>query len=296
MAMFMQQNSSPLFLSSRLSGETGAKVHLKLELYSATGSYKDRMASCAVADAIDAGASKVVVTSSGNQGLAIASASRAKGLSCTVLSTEGISPIYRTELLKQNAELVTLPDMSARSKKFRELVADGYFPLSVDPDDRGRTEQLGKRGYEAIAYETVETLGHSPDFFVMPVCYGDGVSGILRGFQNLSREKGTSVPWFFMVRATVKDGPIAYSIVTDRTTPEVTEVESQLLGESIFLNNDEFELSQKLGRDENLNLEAAAAGPLIALKKACQKLKNACENKSFVLLLTAVNRVQDGDG
>jgi len=280
---------SPTLLNERLTQEIGVPVYLKPEIHSATGSYKDRMAAAAVEEAKAAGASRAVLTSSGNQGVAIAYAAKEAGLPCLVVSTKHILPIYREELERLGAELETVPDMQARSACFHEKVAEGYFPLSVVPEDRGKEIQAGKSGYAAIAREILEELGKAPEFLILPVCFGDGCSGILKGFQALAEERGTAIPRFILLRAT-SDVDIAYSITADITTPEVAWVEETTHGRSIFYQHEDFVEAERLARNEGLDLEPCAAIPLLAVQQLNAEDPDLFKNCTVVLLLTARNR------
>lgn len=285
----MSQPASPTTFSPSLSKTYGARIYLKPEIHSATGSYKDRMAAAAVEEALRAGATKAAVTSSGNQGIAIARAAQAAGLPLLVVATQHILPFYRDELRRFGAELQTVPDMKARSDVFHERVAAGYFPLSVVPEDRGQKTQAGKSGYAAIAREIVDALGAAPDFLILPVCFGDGCSGILRGFQELARERDTGIPKFFMIRAKNTED-VAFSITADLTTPEVAATLEATGGWDTYFTNEEFLLAQRLGREEGLDLEPAAAAPFLALRKWAAESPGIPAGASVVLLFTAINR------
>ena len=286
----MSTPASPTTFSPALSREFAAKVHLKPEIHGATGSYKDRIGPAAVAEALAAGAAKVVVTSSGNQGLAIAHAARAAGVPCLVLATQDILPVYKQELRRLGADLQLVPDMKARSALLHEKIAAGYFPLSVAPEDRGRAVQSGKSGYAAIAREIVAALGAAPDYLILPVCFGDGCSGILRGFAEMARERGTGIPIFIMARAKNTE-EVAFSITADITTPEVATTLAATRGASLFFRNEEFLEAQRLGRAEGLDLEPAAAGPFLALRKFAAH-PGLPADSTVVLLLTALNRAE----
>lgn len=279
---------SPTIFSPALSQEFNAKVYLKPEIHSATGSYKDRLGPAAVAEAIQAGATKVVVTSSGNQGLAIAHAARAAGIPCLVLATQHILPVYRDALRDLGADLQTVPDMQARTVALHEKIKEGWFPVSVAPEDRGRRTQPGKSGYAAIAREIVDALGAAPDFLILPVCFGDGCAGILLGFQQLARERGTAIPKFIMVRATYAED-VAFSITSDITTPEVASTLEATCGVSMYFKNADFLEAQRLGRAAGLDLEASAAAPFLALRRCAADLgfPPGC---TAVLLCTAKHR------
>ncbi len=286
----MSDPVSPTLFSSALSKETGATVYVKAEIYSATKSYKDRMATSAVQEALRAGATRAVVTSSGNQGIAIAHAARTAGLPCLVIATKHILPVYRDTLQNLGAALQIVPDMQARSELFHQRIAEGYFPLSVVAADRGKKVQAGKSGYSAIAREIVDALGAAPDFLILPVCFGDGSSGILRGFQEMARERGTRIPKFLMVRARSTEEKVAFSITSDITTPEVASTIEATGGSWMYFNNEEFLEAQRLGREQGLDLEPAAAGPFLALRKWAAESPGIPQGSSIVLLLTAANR------
>ena len=279
---------SPTTFSSELSREFGIQVYFKPEIHSATGSYKDRLGPAAIAEAMQAGAAKVVVTSSGNQGLAIAHAARAAGLPCLVLATQHILPVYRDALRDLGAELQTVPDMAARTAALHAKIAEGWFPVSVAPEDRGQRTQPGKRGYAAIAREIVEALGAAPDFLILPVCFGDGCAGILLGFQQLARERGTAIPKFVMIRARSSED-VAFSITADATTPEVAATLAATAGVSMFFLNPDFREAQRLGREAGLDLEASAAAPFLALRKYAAD-PGFPPGSTVVLLFTAKHR------
>ena len=279
---------SPTTFSPELSKEFGLQVYFKPEIHSATGSYTDRLGPAAIAEAMQAGAAKVVVTSSGNQGLAIAHAARAAGLPCLVLATQHILPVYRDALRDLGAELQTVPDMAARTAALHAKIAEGWFPVSVAPEDRGQRTQPGKRGYAAIAREIVEALGAAPDFLILPVCFGDGCAGILLGFQQLARERGTAIPKFVMIRARSSED-VAFSITADATTPEVAATLAATAGVSMYFLNPDFREAQRLGREAGLDLEASAAAPFLALRKYAAD-PGFPPGSTVVLLFTAKHR------
>lgn len=289
----MSDPVSPTEFSPVLSRQTGARVYLKPEIHSPTGSYKDRMATAAVAEALQAGASRVVLASSGNQGIAIAHAAKAVNLPCLVVSTKHIPSFYRNELQRLGASLEIMPDMKGRSDRFHERVAEGFFPLSVVPEDRGKKVQAGKSGYAAIAREIVDALGTAPDLLILPVCFGDGCSGILQGFRGIAREHPIHIPPFHMIRAENTED-LAFSITTDITTPEVAATLEATRGSWVFFRNHDFLEAQRLAREQGLDLEPAAAAPLLALLRLAEHAPDKLIDRTVVLLFTAVNREPGG--
>ncbi len=282
----MSKHLSPTYLDQALSDHFGVRVYLKPEIYSATGSYKDRMAVFAVRRAVADGATRVVVASSGNQGYAIAHAARAAGLECVVVTTEDMLPFYRQAIRGVGATLQMAPAMESRAAVLQEVARAGYYPLSVSPEQRGPREQPGLEGYARMAEEMVEALGQPPNMLILPVCYGDGCAGMVRGFQRCAP---AALPRFLMVRARLPEGQLAYSIATNHTTPEVVRMEREHGAASIFLGDAEFAQAQQLAREAGLNLEAGAAGPFVALAKLAPE-KALAPGAVVVLLLTAVDR------
>lgn len=286
----MPSHLSPTLLNEKLSEEIGSSVYLKPEIYSLTGSYKDRLAASAIARAVKEGISKIVVASTGNQGLAVAAAAKLAGLPVAVVTTTDIPPYYKSALDSLGADINMVSDMEARTKRFEDLIEAGYYPLSVNPDHRDKKIQPGIEGYEDIAKEIVEVLGDIPDLMILPTCYGDGCTGILKGFRKVNGNYGGRVPKFLLVRAKIPDGSNAFSIATNRTSPQIKALETEVQAESLFFNNEQFLLAQQTAFSLNLKLEQAASGPLLALELIRKRGNAIRPNSSIVLLLTAIDR------
>ena len=134
----------------------------------------------------------------------------------------------------------------------------------------------------------MDALGAAPDFLILPVCFGDGCAGILLGFQQLARERGTAIPKFIMIRATYAED-VAFSITSDITTPEVAATLAATNGVSMYFKNADFLEAQRLGRAAGLDLEAAAAAPLLALRRYAAD-PGFPPGRVAVLLFTAKHR------
>ena len=44
---------------------------------------------------------------------------------------------------------------------------------------------MSYRGYKLIAYELYKQMDELPDKIVVPICYGDALFGIMKGFSEL---------------------------------------------------------------------------------------------------------------
>ncbi|CAN5770345.1 hypothetical protein BH18ACT15_BH18ACT15_13140 [soil metagenome] len=83
------EGGTPLVLSDRLSGETGAEVWLKCEGLNPTASFKDRGMTVAVSKAVEDGARAVVCASTGNTSASAAAYAGRAGIACGVLIPRG---------------------------------------------------------------------------------------------------------------------------------------------------------------------------------------------------------------
>jgi len=280
---------SPTILSPHYTETIGVPVYIKPEIHSPTGSYKDRMATEAIEESRAAGATKVVLTSSGNQGVAIAYAAQAVGMPCLVVSTKHILPIYREELNRLGAELELTPDMKSRSACFHERVAEGYFPLSVVPEDRGQLVQAGKSGYAAIAREIVDELGKAPEFLILPSCFGDGCTGIFEGLSDSRRRTGNDHSKILSAAGHLGCGHRLFHHGGHHHAGSRLCRENAN-GRSIFYQHEDFVKAEQLAREEGFDVEPCSAIPLLAVQRLHAEEPDLFTNSTIVLLLTARSR------
>lgn len=163
------------------------RTWMKDERGGPTWSYKDRLAVAAVADAAALGAGAVVVSSSGNHGAAVAGAAAARGIAAVVLTIPQIAPEMRRLIAGCGGRLVAMPTSEDRWTVMREAVRRlGWYPASNFSNPPIGSNPFAIEGYAAIAGELIAQMGGAPDWVVVPVGYGDGLSGIARGFGALA--------------------------------------------------------------------------------------------------------------
>lgn len=161
------------------------QLYIKDESANPTWSYKDRLAAVAVTKAKELGADTVVVATTGNHGAAAAAYAAAAQLRCVVLTLESVPLTMKVLMRAYGAEVVALREPAQRWALMAEAVADrGWVPLSGYRNPPVGSNPYGIDGYKTIAYELVEAIGR-PDVVVVPTAYGDGLSGIHRGFADL---------------------------------------------------------------------------------------------------------------
>jgi threonine synthase len=165
------------------------------------------------------GAPAVVVATTGNHGAATAAYAAAAGIRCVALTLASVPLTMKVLMQAYGAEVVALASGPDRWKLMGEAVAErGWVPLSGWCDPPVGSNPFGIEGYKTIAYELYEQLGSVPDVVVVPTAYGDGLTGVLRGFRDLQALGVTDrVP---RMVAAEPLGPYAASLAGDGDVPQ----------------------------------------------------------------------------
>ncbi|HLW47682.1 MAG TPA: pyridoxal-phosphate dependent enzyme [bacterium] len=192
------EGGTPLLPLPGMAAETGAAhVYIKYEAINPTHSFKDRANAVAVSMAKYFNLGKVMCTSTGNHGVALAAYAARAGLRCLVLLPPGAPPAAAVEIRFYGADAVMIDGdvVPLMTRLWREH--DWYVSQRNAPGVAGRPfgNPFGMEGYKTIAYEIFQQLGRVPDRVFMPVGGGDGAWGIYKGFDELQRIGATtSVP------------------------------------------------------------------------------------------------------
>jgi threonine synthase len=181
------EGDTPLIHTRRLGESLGIPgLYVKDESRNPTWSYKDRLAAVAVTKAVEHRAEAIVVATTGNHGAAAAAYAAAAGLRCVALTLASVPLTMKVLMQAYGAEVVALTSGPDRWSLMREAVAEqGWVPLSGYREPPVGSNPFGIDGYKTIAYEIHEDLGVVPDVVVVPTAYADGLTGILRGFDDL---------------------------------------------------------------------------------------------------------------
>ena len=185
-AVTLGEGGTPLV---RLDGWGHDRVFVKDEGRNPTWSFKDRLATVAVSWARKSGARTVVTSSTGNAGAAAAAYAARAGLGCVVLTTADAGGTMMAQMRGYGAKILTVPTKDDRwdvvSMAVREF---GWFPTSPFFGPAVGSNPIGIEGYKTLAYEIAEQLGwRAPDWCVLPVCYGDALFGMWKGFEEMRR-------------------------------------------------------------------------------------------------------------
>ena len=187
-AVSLGEGATPLIAAD---GLVPCRLLLKDETRNPTWSFKDRLACIAVSWAKHIGAKVIATSSTGNAGAAAAAFAARAGLPCVVLTSGAVAPAMTTQIRSYGAMVLTVATKDDRwavlSAAVREL---GWFPTSPFFGPAVGSNPIGLEGYKTIAYELAEQLDwQAPDWCVLPVCYGDALYGIWKGFEEM-REWG----------------------------------------------------------------------------------------------------------
>ena len=162
----------------------------KVEGTNPTGSFKDRLASSAISSARRFFDARVVVSSStGNAGVAAAAYATRAGMHCVVIVPRGVSPPMLAQLSAFGAVLLQVPDKESRWPLMAEAVRRfGWFPTSPFTAPPFGSNPYGVEGYKTLAWEIAQDMDWDvPEWIVAPVCYGDALFGMWKGFDELLR-------------------------------------------------------------------------------------------------------------
>ena len=148
----LDEGGTPLTHLADLSAELGLNVYVKNETMNPTWSFKDRHAAVNITMARHLGHTKVVASSTGNAGQAVAAYAALAGLRALIIGYPTSSELLRRVMQIHGASVVTMPKNEIGGM-MRELVEDhGWLPVgSSDPNPLA--SPYGVTGYKTIGYE-----------------------------------------------------------------------------------------------------------------------------------------------
>ncbi len=187
-AVSLGEAGTPLLPMPRLGAALGLdRLLVKDETRQPTGSFKDRLACVGVSAAKALAAPVIVSSSSGNAGAAAAAYAARAGLPCVVFTfAEAAAPLV-AQMRALGARVVFTERKSDRLHLVQECVRRlGWFATSPFTDPVTGSNPFGSEGYKTLAYEIAEAMEWDvPDWCVLPVCYGDALAAIYRGFTEM---------------------------------------------------------------------------------------------------------------
>ena len=174
----LNEGSTPLIHSPRLSEKIGAEAYLKFEGANPTGSFKDRGMTVAVSRAAGAGVEAIVCASTGNTAASCAAYAARAGLRGAVIVPEGKIAIGKlAQALMHGARVIALEGNFDQALEIVREIAQRHPVELVNSVNPYRIE-----GQKTAAFEVIEELGEPPDALAIPVGNAGNVTSWWKGF------------------------------------------------------------------------------------------------------------------
>jgi threonine synthase len=180
----LNEGSTPLIHSPRLSERVGAEAYLKFEGANPTGSFKDRGMTVAVSRAAGSGAEAIICASTGNTAASCAAYAARAGIRGAVIVPEGKIAIGKlAQALMHGARVIALEGNFDEALEIVRKLADDHPVELVNSVNPYRIE-----GQKTAAFEVIDELGDPPEALAIPVGNAGNVTSWWKGFQ----ERGAS--------------------------------------------------------------------------------------------------------
>ena len=280
----------------------------KNESQNPTWSFKDRLGAVALSWARARGRRGIAISSSGNAGATAAAYAARAGLPCIVFTTRSFPGPMLRFMRSFGAMVVATPTAPDRWTLNREVCDEwGFMPMSNLTNPPTGSHPVAIEGCKTIAYELVEDLdGTVPDVVVIPVCYGDSLTGIFRGFRDLEaagvidriprlvaaeaypsltralREGAPTAP------AVDGSGSLASSVASPQGTFQSLRAIRESGGTAVAVSNEEiFRARTELREGEGLLVEFSSALAFAAARKLAAAGELSADERVVVVITSS---------
>lgn len=259
----------------------------KNESANPTWSHKDRLCAVSVTAARQLGATTIGAVSTGNHGASVAAYAARAGLRSVIFTLQGVPQAMKSLIGAYGSLVVAAPSVEVRNALMNEAVAEfGVYPVSNFLKPPIGSTPFGVDGYKTVAYEIWHQLeGEVPDWVCVPVGYGDCISGVARGFQDLVElglaprvprliaaevfgAVGAAMAGTAMPRSGEPDSTSAFSIATTMATYQSLRALRDTDGVACTVDEAEIRAAQRmLGGGEGIFAEASSATAVAAIAR-----------------------------
>lgn len=262
-----------------------ASFFIKNEAQNPTGSHKDRMSALFIKHAQILRKPGVIIASSGNAGLSLATYAAYARIPCIVVTNETISRSFRSILEYTGATLYFASTTIQRWNIVERLIAEeGYYAATNFINPPVGSNPYGVQAYKTIAFELFEQLDQSmPAAIIVPTSRGDLLWGIWEGVKELY-EAGLvhtlpkmvatePFPRLLKVmdgadyRQTFEGQTMLASIAGGTVTYQAVQALKESHGEVVVVHAEEALAAQKLLVSKGVLLESSSATILPALRE-----------------------------
>jgi len=305
---------TPFFKATRLGKQLNLdNLFVKFEGANTTGAQKDRISRLHVRNAIEGGFDTVSVATCGNYGASISHYASLNGVRSVVGIPEGYSNSRLDEIRRNGSEILTIPGRYEEAVEYMSRLAGAEAWYDSNPGSPNASADIS--GYETIAYEIVEQLGHPPEFVAVPVGNGTTLSGIFSGFRRMKRDGAISDLPRMVASSTSNGNPVVDSwnrgsrkvIDLNPETIHETAVNEPLIayraidgqnaldaiyesrGMAFYVSDFDMVRYSRIAEDlESLSVLPASASTIAA---AHSRLGNCCRGSEIVVVLTGRNQI-----
>lgn len=180
----MAEGGTPAVPLEARSAALDVSVRLKNETVNPTWSYKDRLNSLLLSNAIHLGEDRIATSSTGNHGASTAAYAGRGGIEdMIVLVPPDTDRPLRAQIKAYGADLA-VTEYDARGDLLAALVERGWYP-TVNTTDPYSGLPYSYEAYKTIAFELVDQLPTVPDAIFAAIGDGDGLYGTWKGFREL---------------------------------------------------------------------------------------------------------------
>ncbi len=180
MTLTALHHRTPLWDSRPMGQLLRAPVFLKMEALQPVGSFKLRGMGAACQDAVEQGAGRLVSSSGGNAGYAVAYAGRRLGVPVTIVVPSRTSNRSRDLILGEGAEVTEFGEAWDDSHMYAVRLADGPGAAYIHPFDDPRAWA----GHATMLHEAAES-GIKPGAVVVSVGGGGLLCGVAQGMSDV---------------------------------------------------------------------------------------------------------------
>lgn len=216
----LNEGSTPLIHSPRLSERAGAEVYIKYEGLNPTGSFKDRGMTMAISKAVEGGARTVICASTGNTSAAAAAYAARAGILCAVLLPAGkIATGKLVQAYLYGAKVIAIRgNFDDALRLVRELggLKDFAIVNSINPD---RIE-----GQKTASFEIIEELGDAPDMHILPVGNAGNITAYWKGYREFHALGKSAVLPRMMGFQAAGSAPLVHNRVIDQPNTVATAI------------------------------------------------------------------------